>query len=192
MTTDVEERVSFALVCASNQNRSMAAHHLFNNKGLKVKSYGTGSQVKLPGKSIREANIYDFGTKYIDMYNDLKAKDEKFYIQNGLLSMLERNLAIKEAPERWQKRADHHDVVFTFEDRVFDAVVDDLANSTAQYDKPVHVINMTVKDNHEEADKNAKLCIEFCTQIDQCPDWESEISEIVKKFEVKGGKRLLH
>jgi RNA polymerase II subunit A C-terminal domain phosphatase SSU72 len=72
-----EDRVMFALVCASNQNRSMAAHHLFVKHGLQTRSYGTGAQVKLPGKSLHKPNVYEFGTKYVDMYNDLKQQDEK-------------------------------------------------------------------------------------------------------------------
>ena len=76
-----EDRVLFALVCASNQNRSMAAHYLFSQQGLKTKSYGTGTQVKLPGKSLHKPNVYEFGTKYSEMYNDLKQQDEKLYVK---------------------------------------------------------------------------------------------------------------
>jgi RNA polymerase II subunit A C-terminal domain phosphatase SSU72 len=106
--------------------------------------------------------------------------------------MLERNFSVKEAPERWHKRKGHHDVVFTFEDRVFEAVVEDLANTQTQFDRPVHVINMTVKDNHEEADRNAKICVEFCSQIDRSDDWENEIVNLVHNFELENNRRLLH
>lgn len=253
--------ITFAFVCASNQNRSMAAHaallekpifahlaspptyqaqqqqqlqlqqqhHLntsqkiattnnnnnnnnqqpIHNLQFAVKSYGTGSQVKLPGKTQAEPNTYPFGTPYIDMYNDLKKKDEKFYIQNGLLPMLRRNANIKLAPERWhEKDRQQLNIVFTFEDRVFDAVVDSIlggygtvpssgsssgvstggggavATGVAESDSvltsstttttmssararhgPVHVLNLNVKDNHEEAVKNAKIVADLCEEF---------------------------
>ena len=47
------------------------------------------------------------------------------YTQNGLIGMLERNVKIKEAPERWQDldRGVVFDVVLTYEERVFDSVL---------------------------------------------------------------------
>jgi RNA polymerase II subunit A C-terminal domain phosphatase SSU72 len=69
--------ISFALVCASNQNRSMAAHKLFQMNGIPADSYGTGSQVKLPGKTLYTPNVYNFGTPYEEIANDLRKKDEK-------------------------------------------------------------------------------------------------------------------
>ena len=35
----------FAVVCSSNQNRSMESHGLFLKKGLNVRSFGTGKEV---------------------------------------------------------------------------------------------------------------------------------------------------
>lgn len=74
-----KDRLRFAMVCASNQNRSMAAHALLFNSGLSVSSYGTGSQVKLPGPSQREPNIYSFGTPYQRMHDDLAARNPSLY-----------------------------------------------------------------------------------------------------------------
>ena len=52
---DYKEQVfSIAVVCASNQNRSMNAHSLLKESGYKVESYGTSSHVKLPGKKNRD------------------------------------------------------------------------------------------------------------------------------------------
>uniref|UniRef100_A0A7I4CXG0 RNA polymerase II subunit A C-terminal domain phosphatase SSU72 n=1 Tax=Physcomitrium patens TaxID=3218 RepID=A0A7I4CXG0_PHYPA len=120
-------KLRHAMVCASNQNRSMEAHALLQRQGLDVSSYGTGSHVKLPGPSAREPNVYSFGTPYRTMLEDLIKKDPELYKRNGLLQMLKRNLGVKEAPQRWQDNAADgaFDVVFTFEERVFDMVIDD-------------------------------------------------------------------
>lgn len=42
--------------------------------------------------------------------------------------MLKRNVSVKEAPQRWQDNAADgaFDVVFTFEERVFDMVIEGL------------------------------------------------------------------
>jgi RNA polymerase II subunit A C-terminal domain phosphatase SSU72 len=201
--------ISFALVCASNQNRSMATHSAFSASAILrtyfVKSYGTGSQVKLPGKTQAEPNTYPFGTPYMEMYNDLRKKDEKFYIQNGLLPMLKRNSQIKLAPERWhQKDRPFHNIIFSFEDRVFDAIVDSLIGRYGMLQerpesahRAAHVLNLNVKDNHEEAVKNAKLVADFCEEIANCEtegmrDWESELDTILRKYEKTFKKRIYH
>jgi RNA polymerase II subunit A C-terminal domain phosphatase SSU72 len=68
-----------------------------------VKSFGVGSRVKLPGASRNDPNVYEFGkVTYEDIYKDLEAKDAALYARNGLLQMLQRDMAVKSAPERWQ------------------------------------------------------------------------------------------
>uniref|UniRef100_M1BRT2 RNA polymerase II subunit A C-terminal domain phosphatase SSU72 n=1 Tax=Solanum tuberosum TaxID=4113 RepID=M1BRT2_SOLTU len=96
--------------------------------GLDVASYGTGQHVKLLGPSIREPNVYDFGTPYKQMFDNLCRKDVKLYSRNGILPMLKRNLGVKLAPQRWQDNAADgpFDVVITFEEKHFDLVLEDL------------------------------------------------------------------
>lgn len=65
-----------AVVCSSNQNRSMEAHNVLIKKGFNVRSFGSGNQVKLPGPSPTQPNIYDFNTTYEQMYQDLLSKDK--------------------------------------------------------------------------------------------------------------------
>jgi RNA polymerase II subunit A C-terminal domain phosphatase SSU72 len=53
----------------------MEAHALLQRKGFNVRSYGTGTQVKLPGPAADKPNIYEFGVPYQFIYEDLKSKN---------------------------------------------------------------------------------------------------------------------
>ena len=151
--------------------RSMESHLRLAAANYPVISFGTGSLVRLPGPSISQPNVYQFNkTSYDSMYKELEAKDPRLYRANGLLNMLERNRNVKWGPERWQDwqvgvpRLEHTtdkgsegveggvvDVVITCEERCWDAVIDDLLNRGSPLNRPVHVINVDIKDNHEEA-----------------------------------------
>ena len=93
----------FAMVCAANMNRSMEAHKVLLHAGLEVTSYGAGSRVKLPSAHRDNPNVFEFGeTTYQHIYDTLMAEDPDLYEKNGLKAMLERNMKIKPAPQRWQ------------------------------------------------------------------------------------------
>ncbi|CAB4281437.1 hypothetical protein PRUPE_5G237600 [Prunus persica] len=184
----------YAMVCSSNQNRSMEAHSLLKRQGFDVSSYGTGAHVKLPGPSLREPNVYDFGTPYKQMFDDLRRKDPELYKRNGILPMLKRNSTVKLAPQRWQDNAadGSFDVVFTFEEKVFDMVLEDLNNRDHVLKKCALIINLEVKDNHEEAAVGARLALDLCQEIEAAESWEDSIDDIVNGFEKQQRRKLLY
>ena len=57
------------------------------NVAMQVGSFGVNGHVKLPGPTQQQPNVYNFGTPYQTIYNDLKSKDEGFYEQKGLLQV---------------------------------------------------------------------------------------------------------
>lgn len=181
-----------AVVCSSNQNRSMEAHAFLSKKGFKVRSFGSGNQVKLPGPAPDKPNIYDFGVSYETMYQDLLAKDKFLYTQNGLLHMLDRNRRIKSYPERFQSCYDTFDVIFTAEERVYDQVVEELASRSPKEISPVHIINIDVQDNHEEATIGAFLICEMATRMSESEDLDNDIDELLQEFETKAQRPILH
>ncbi|XP_044947239.1 RNA polymerase II subunit A C-terminal domain phosphatase SSU72 isoform X1 [Hordeum vulgare subsp. vulgare] len=188
-------RWRFAMVCSSNMNRSMEAHAVLGRAALDVESYGTGSQVKLPGPSMHEPNVYDFGTPYGGIYDDLRRKDPDLYKRNGLLPMLKRNISVKLAPQRWQDNTGDgvFDMILTFEERVFDLVVEDMNNREQRLLKSVLIINMDVKDNHEEAAVGAKLALDLCHKLEAvADDWEEIIDDLVAAFEKQHKRKLTY
>ncbi|KAI8322807.1 Ssu72-like protein [Martensiomyces pterosporus] len=184
--------VKFAVICASNMNRSMEAHYQLKKHGYNICSFGTGSAVRLPGRSIDKPNIYRFGTAYNNIYSDLKSQDKDLYTKNGLLYMLNRNRGVKEAPQRFHEERDTFDVIFTCEERVFDSVCEELLNRGGMLSRPVHVVNIEIKDNHEEAVVGGKTILELADQIVKSSDLERDMDAIIEDVQNRMPHKLLY
>ncbi|KAM3584098.1 RNA polymerase II subunit A C-terminal domain phosphatase [Umbelopsis sp. WA50703] len=138
--------------------------------------------VRLPGPAIDKPNIYPFGTPYDSVYQELRTKDPQLYTQNGLLSMLDRNRKIKEAPQRWAESVEMYDVIITCEERCFDAVFEDLANRGEESSLSTHLINVDIKDNHEDALLGGRAILQLAQMIEASKDVDNEIQTIIEKF----------
>ena len=176
-------------------HRSMEAHLRLSLASYPVISFGTGSLIRLPGPSITQPNVYPFNiTSYSQIYTELSSKDPRLYRANGVLNMLERNRAVKFGPERWQDwpvgkpRLERYkddkgsqgveggvvDVVITCEERCWDAVVDNLLERGSPLNRPVHVINVDIRDNHEEALVGGNAILDLADALNEAAREERE------------------
>lgn len=188
-----KQNMKIGVVCSSNQNRSMEAHGVLRKRGFNVQSFGSGSHVKLPGSAPDKPNIYSFGkTTYDEMYRELFKKDAYLYTQNGILHMLDRNRRIKKTPERFQDCPDEFEIIITCEERVYDQVIEDMSKREAVTYTPVHIINIEIADNHEEATLGALQIADLCEFLDELDDLEHNLDEILQAFEQKIDRHILH
>lgn len=187
------KNLRIAVVCSSNMNRSMEAHSFLSKRGFNVKSYGTGSHVKLPGPAADKPNVYPFTTPYDHMYKELYKKDSHLYKQNGVLYMLDRNRRIKKFPQRFQdEREEEFEIVITAEERVYDQLVEDFNRREAESYSPVHVINIDITDNAEEATLGAFQICDLCERLEKLEDLDDDIADTLEQFEKKIRRHVLH
>ena len=204
--------LKFAMVCACNMNRSMAAHKLLAadkcvqlagcwrcaqaTLGIcryQVASYGTARQVKLPAPERPLAS--PFGTTYSELLQRIEDKGPevvKWFDARKLLGMLKRNIGIKSAPERWQSISTEElhsiDVAITFEERVFDALNEDvLCREVLVGERQLHVINLDTKDDPDAANIGAQYALKLVelivTSVDQLSTQQpgSSLSERIEQ-----------
>lgn len=144
-----------------------------------------------------EPQIFKFGTPYEEMYKTLSATadDEAFYVRNGVLQLCRRGAAVKKSPQRWQDQTSEfvaqHDVVIAFEERIYDAVVEDLQiREPTENFAPIHVICLDTKDNPHEAQLQGRVALELCWRLEQAGDQLVMLAaEIVEQFQ---NERMTH
>ncbi|KAI5481944.1 hypothetical protein MNV49_000221 [Pseudohyphozyma bogoriensis] len=61
-----------------------------------------------------------------------------------------------------------------------------------ELNRPVHVINVEIKDNHGEALIAGKALLDIATRIEAAADLDSEMDMILKKQQEKHPHQLLH
>ena len=156
-----------------------------------------------------EPRVFKFGTRYEDMFKSLAATDddEAYFITNGVLGLCRRGAAVKAAPQRWQDTSNNdvtkHDVVIAFEERIFDAVVEDLQTREPTVDfEAIHVICLDTKDNPHEAKIQGRIALELCWILEKVAQRDgrdglvAEIPEILDAFQTERMKhtpiKVLH
>jgi RNA polymerase II subunit A C-terminal domain phosphatase SSU72 len=158
---------------------------------LGLSLFGFTLMSRLPGRSAMEPRIFKFGTPYADMYNSLSATadDTVFFQRNGVLQLCRRGAAVKRAPQRWQDETSEyigqHDVTICFEERIFDAVIEDLQiREPTENFEPIHVICLDTKDNPHEAQKQGQVALDLCWRLEAAADdLIYRAAEIVEEFQ---------
>ncbi|CAN8063997.1 unnamed protein product [Agarophyton chilense] len=170
----------------------MEAHRELALRGYNVRSYGTGSSVKLPGRTLMEPAVFPFNMPYEQMRAQLMEKDAALYTSNGVLNMLDRNAKIKKAPEQWREARERFDIIIAFEERVFRSVVDDfISNRSPAVFGPAYVFNLEIKDTHADAAAGAQLAVELVEVMGAEDNLDVALYDVIEKLERKYNKEIM-
>ena len=165
----------YATVCSSNINRSISSHLLLMNEHMDVRSFGTGREVRLPGRTAFEPKTFQFGVAYEEMWESL-TEDASLYGSTtsqieGVIELAKRARGVKYGPERWQslrtKEQCAFDVVVAFEERIFDHVVEDLSSRDPTGEGRLVVVCIDTKDNPEEGRKAGLVALKMCLLLEE-------------------------
>ncbi|RLN50151.1 hypothetical protein BBJ29_005273 [Phytophthora kernoviae] len=190
----------FAMVCANNINRSAAAHESLRSAGLRVSSYGAGRRVTFPGKTSSDSRSFKFLTPYALMHSTLEKEDKDLFTANGVLQILERDMPLKEAPERWQsltnKQLKTIDVVVCLDYVMFLTVLEDIQMRirVSFKHKQLHLICLDTIDTPEEAVAGSERVLELCKELDvSMPELTEEyVKAVVEKFEKQHEQQMFY
>ena len=137
-----------------------------------------------------EPRVFKFGTAYEYMYQSLAAtpEDAAYFTRNGVLQLCQRGAAVKKAPQRWQDLpiddVVRHQVVIAFEERIYDAVVEDMQLREPTEDfQPILVVCLDTKDNPHEAAVQGQVALDLCWRLERCQDLQLEAAEILDDFQ---------
>ncbi|RLN26018.1 hypothetical protein BBJ28_00016137 [Nothophytophthora sp. Chile5] len=216
MESAQQRRPMFAMVCVNNVNRSAAAHGSLSAAGLRVCSFGAGRQVSFPGKTSADARTFKFQTPYEAMHRILLKEDPQLFTANGVLKILERDMPLKKAPERWQslnnKQLIAIDVVVCLDYIVADGsffrtnwvvlcLVADYGLSDLQMrirlsfkHKRLHVICLDTADTPEDASSGSISALQLCQELDvpACELTEERVKTVVQNFEKEHGRQMFY
>ncbi|XP_078492532.1 RNA polymerase II subunit A C-terminal domain phosphatase SSU72 [Ciona intestinalis] len=106
--------------------------------------------------------------------------------------MLDRNRRIKEHPQRFQDYVGQFDVIITLEERVYDQIMEDFNTRESETMEAVHVINLDIQDNHEEATIGAFVVCELSKKLEGSDDLDNDIDELLQDFEERSKRRIIH
>ena len=102
------------------------------------------------------------------------------------------NIYIANEFEFYVAVAEHFDVIITCEEKCYDAVLAVFEERTSSREQPVHVLNMDIVDNQEDATIGAFILCELAQSMRDCEDLDDELEELVQEFESKYKRDLLH
>ncbi|BFU20815.1 RNA polymerase II subunit A, putative [Entamoeba histolytica HM-3:IMSS] len=183
---------SIAVICRSNQNRSISAHCRLKQLGYNVSSFGTGVYTILPGATRNFG--FQFGIPYKDIKNSLP-KDEasvEYYRKNKIYQMLDRNANLKSAPEKFQDCKKEFNIIITLDYSVFMDVLEYFDSRESSTGSLCYVFNLTVMDQLDTAEKGAIEVSEFLKLMESDSDWMNNIDHVIKSFYSKTKINVLH